>query len=149
MTTQARVALSDNLTTTIKIRQFTLTADEPIADGGLDLGPKPTELMLAALGSCAAITAKLYAGRKGWDLRGVEIDLSTERLAKDEVVEYTGDAPYVRRFTQNIVFLGDLTDEQKDRLLDIATRCPVHRAFTEPQVFIEKWVDAVIAEENT
>jgi uncharacterized OsmC-like protein len=149
MTTQAKVTLGPGLTTTIQTRQFTLIADEPIEDGGADLGPKPTELMLAALGGCAAITARLYAQRKGWDLQGVEIDLSTERFKAADYPAYTGDAAFVREFVQRMTFTGALTAEQKDRLVEIATKCPVHRAFTEPQVFIENWVDAAIAEEAT
>ena len=121
MSTHAKVSLTTGLTAQIHIRQFVLTADEPIADGGLDLGPKPTELMLAALGSCAAITARLYAQRKGWDLRAVEIDLTTERFKKQDYPAYDGDSAFVREFTQRI---------------------------TEPQMFIETWVDAVIAEEK-
>lgn len=147
MTTHAKVSLGAGLTTTIKIRNFTLIADEPLHDGGADLGPKPTELLLAALGACAAITARLYAQRKEWDLQGVEIDLTTERFKKEDYPAYTGEAPFVREFAQRMTFAGNLTAEQKDRLLEIAVRCPVHRALTEPHVFLETWVDGVIAEE--
>ncbi|MBL8130457.1 MAG: OsmC family protein, partial [Anaerolineae bacterium] len=72
MAISAKVTLGAGLTTSIRIRDFTLTADEPLADGGANLGPMPTELLLASVGACSAITAKLYAQRKGWDLQGVE-----------------------------------------------------------------------------
>ncbi|MDZ4771178.1 MAG: OsmC family protein [Chloroflexota bacterium] len=147
MTTHAKVILGAGLTTTVQMRGFTLTADEPIEDGGTNLGPKPTELLLAALGSCAAITARLYAQRKAWDLQGVEIDLTTERFKKEDYPTYTGDAAFVREFVQRITFTGNLTAEQKQRLTEIAGKCPVHRAFTDPQVMIETWVDQTIAEE--
>lgn len=144
----ARVLLHDGLTTTIKIRGFTLFSDESIEAGGANRGPEPTELMLAALGSCAAITAKLYAQRKGWDLQGVSIDLSTERYKKEDYPAYTGDGAFVREFTQRMTFTGTLTDEQKRRLMEIAARCPVHRALTDPKFMIEELVDALIAEET-
>lgn len=148
MSIKAHVSLHDGLTTHIQIRGFNIIADEPEDDGGANLGPKPTELMLAALGSCAAITAKLYAQRKGWDLTGVEIDLSTERYKKEDYPAYTGDGEFVREFTQRLTFSGNLTDEQKRRLMEIGARCPVHRALTDPKYMIEELVDGIIAEES-
>ncbi len=144
----AHISLKQGLTTTITIRDLMIIADEPLHDGGANLGPTPVELMLGALGSCAAITARLYAQRKGWDLQAVEIDLSTERYRKDDYPAYTGEEAYVREFKQRITFIGDLTDEQRARLLEIAGKCPVHRALTDAKMMIEQLVDAVIAEEN-
>lgn len=146
--TTARLTLNDGLTAQIQIRQFTITADEPPAEGGSDLGPKPTELLLAALGACGAITAKLYAQRKGWPLEGVEVDLSLERFKAADYPAYSGDADTVNEFVQALSFKGDLTDEQRQRLLDIAGRCPVHRILTQPNFIIERFVDETIASEG-
>ena len=99
------------------------------------------------MGACAAITARIYAQRKGWPLEGVDIDLSTERYKAADYPAYTGGEAFVHEFRQRIHFRGALTDEQKIRLLEIAGKCPVHRALTEPKVMIEELVDAIIASE--
>ena len=131
----------------VQMRDFTLVLDEPESDGGTNLGPTPKEVMLAALGGCAAITAKMYASRKKWPLEGVEIDLSTDRFKVNDYPAYMGEGEFVHEFRQQIVFKGPLTQEQKDRLLEIAGKCPVHRALTEPNFMIEELVDEIIAEE--
>lgn len=144
---QATVKLVDGVQAVINIRDFTLIADEPVSDGGTNLGPTPKELMVAALGACAAITARMYANRKGWALESVEIDASTDRYSAADHPLYSGDAGFVHEFRQRIVFKGDLTLEQKERLLEIAARCPVHRALTEPNVMLEELVNEIIAGE--
>lgn len=92
-------------------------ADEPAALGGGDSGPTPRELLLGALGACTTITLRMYAARKGWDLRSVEVDLAFsggERGEKD-------------RIRRVIRLEGELDTEQRERLLEIAGKCPVHR----------------------
>lgn len=108
------------LAQSITVRHHTLTADEPEASGGQDSGPSPTELLLGALGACVAMTLTMYAGRKGWDLGGVQVDLS----ATDENGVYVID----RRLT----FGASLSDEQRQRLIEIAGKCPVSRRITGP-----------------
>jgi len=100
---------------TISVRDHRVTVDEGPELGGADTGPSPTEMLLGALGSCVAITLKMYAGRKGWDLRNVQVDLSD----KDENGAYVIE----RRLT----FTGTLTEDQRARLTEIASRCPVSR----------------------
>lgn len=102
----------------IAIRQFELTADEPAAVGGDDQGPTPTELLLAALGSCKAITIKMYAERKGWPVDQVYVAVESHSVDKQTVI------------TAYLTLAGDLSDEQRDRLRDIGDRCPVHRLLT-------------------
>jgi putative redox protein len=101
----------------VEIRGHRLKADEPEDAGGNDSGPRPTELLAAALASCAAITLEMYAGRKGWELGAIEV-------ACDYTGPEEGNEP---RFDVRIRVPAELTDEQRERLLLIATKCPVHK----------------------
>jgi putative redox protein len=93
-----------------------LRADEPGAAGGTDTGPSPTRLLGAGLASCIAITVEMYARRKGWDVGAVEVD-----------VEMGYDGPVPTSFEVGVKLPGKLDDEQRRRLLVIATKCPVHK----------------------
>lgn len=123
--------------TDIQVRNHTVHADEPTDAGGTDTAPTPTELLLGALGSCIAITARLYAVRKGWPLEGVDVALDVQRFAGKEYAAYSGDAAFVHEIRQEIVFHGPLDDEQRARLLEIASRCPVHRIVESPAFFVD------------
>jgi len=93
-------------------------ADEPKEVGGTDLGPSPYQLLLASLGSCINMTLRLYAGRKGWPLQGVQTVLRHERLREEGIEQIEAE----------IALEGvDLDEPQRRRLLEIAGRCPVHR----------------------
>jgi putative redox protein len=129
------VEIRDGFKTTISSRDHVYHADEPAADGGSDAGPKPSEMLLGALGSCVAITLKMYAGRKGWPLEGVKIELDFERFRADEYDDYDGDQAFIHEFREGITLLGPLDDEQKARLMNIATKCPVRRAVELPAIF--------------
>jgi putative redox protein len=94
-----------------------LVVDEPRDAGGTDTGPSPTRLLAASLASCIAITMEMYAGRKGWDLDGVAVDVD---------VEYDGPAPTA--FAASLRLPPGLSDEQRERLLGVARKCPVHKA---------------------
>ncbi len=144
---KATVRLGEGMKAVIQARDFTLVADEPADGGGTNLGMTPKEILLGALGACVAITVRMYADRKRWALEGVEIDLSTERFKAPDYPAYNGESAFVHEFRQQIVFKGDLTHEQRERLLEIAGKCPVHRALTEPNFMIEELVDELIAEE--
>lgn len=105
-----------------------LVADEPVADGGDDLGPSPYELFTAALGACTAMTLQIYARRKNIPLHEVAVEVEHESThaedCEDCVEEREGKIEVIRR---RIVLRGDLTEEQRVELLGIAKRCPVHR----------------------
>lgn len=99
----------------IAIRQFQLTADEPPSVGGDDRGPTPTELLLAGLGSCKAITIQMYAERKGWSVERVSVQVESQTVERQTVI------------VAHLTLEGDLTEEQRQRLREIGDRCPVHR----------------------
>lgn len=108
----------------ITIGEFRLRADEPVDKTGADTGPEPHEFMLAALGACTSMTLRLYAERKGWPLKGVHVRLTG------------GPAEGRYNIIRHITMDGELDTEQRARLLDIATKCPVHRTLT-GEVLIE------------
>jgi putative redox protein len=94
----------------------TLRVDEPASEGGADTGPSPTRLLGASLAGCIAITVEMYAERKGWDVGKVEVD-----------VEVGYDGPVPTSFEVGLRLPADLDEEQRRRLLVIATKCPVHK----------------------
>jgi putative redox protein len=102
----------------IAIGTHTLRVDEPADKGGDDTGPAPHELLLAALGSCTAITLKMYADRKGWPLRDVQVKLTGG----------AGEGRYA--ITRQLTLVGELDADQRQRLVEIAGKCPVHRTLT-------------------
>jgi putative redox protein len=93
-----------------------LRVDEPPEAGGTDTGPRPTELLGASLAGCIAITIEMYAGHKDWDVGAVEVDVE---------IAYDGVVP--SNFEVGVKLAGKLDDEQRRRLLVIATKCPVHK----------------------
>ena len=109
--------------------------DEPTSYGGNDLGPTPYELLLAALGSCTAMTVTSYARRKGWPLERVTIRLTHDRIHADDCEGCEDPASRIDRITREVGLNGALDDEQRARLLQIAAKCPVHRTLTsQPQI---------------
>ena len=118
----------------LELRQHRLIADEPEEEGGTDAGPRPTELLCAALATCTAITIEMYAGRKGWDVGNVEVEVD---------MEY-GSSSVPRSFEVTLRLEKRLSEEQADRLVEIAGKCPVHRALRhETEVSIEDRVELV------
>jgi putative redox protein len=98
----------------------TLVIDEPLAAGGANEGPSPTRTLGASLASCTAITAEMYAERKGWDLGALEVE-----------VGITYDGPSPTAFDVTLRCPGELDQEQLERLLRVSRKCPVHRALSQ------------------
>lgn len=118
---------NNNLKTNIFVGRHHIVADEPKSVGGTDLGPNPYDYLLASLGSCTTMTLKMYANRKGWNLDSAKVILNHQKIyAKDceECETEIGKIDYIER---EIELLGDLDKDQRNRLLEIADRCPVHR----------------------
>jgi putative redox protein len=108
-----------------------LITDEPLAAGGEDAGPDPYTLMLAALGSCISMTVTLYAKRKGWPLEKVIVHLRQQRIHAEDCKECTLTTEgYVHRIARSVTFEGDLSDDQRARLQEIAHKCPIHKTLS-------------------
>lgn len=111
-----RTVSADELAVDATVGPHRVRFDEPVGTpGGTDTGAAPTEMLLAALGACEAITLKMYAARKGWALRDVRVRLTASTI----------DGVFVIR--RRLEVEGDLDEAQRTRLHDIACRCPVHR----------------------
>jgi putative redox protein len=105
----------------VEVRNHRLLVDEPPEVGGEDTGFTPHELLAAALGSCTALTVTLYARRKEWPLSDIDVRVDHE-TGKDGVF----------LLKRHIRYIGELSDEQKTRLTEIANKCPVHRTLSGP-----------------
>src|SRR5215831_19970693 len=114
----------------VSVGSHVFQADEPVDVGGGDTGPDPHELLMASLGACASITAQMYAKRKQWNLQSVHIDVAHERAHAADNAASGATIGMVDQFEMQISFAGDLSEDQRDRLFEIANRCPVHRMLT-------------------
>ena len=114
----------------VEIRGHTITADETAEHGGDDAGPNPQELLAASLASCSAITMQMYAERKGWDIGDVVVDVNYEPAQRGSPT----------RFELVVEFPKELPEDQRTRLMQIAAKCPVHRALEGEAMFAERTV---------
>jgi putative redox protein len=122
--------------TQIKAGKHSLQADEPESVGGTDLGPTPYGLLLSALGACTGMTLHLYAARKKWKIGDVEVHLSHSKEYGDDCDNCEDDQRYLDLIERELSFTGNLSEEQRQKLLGIADKCPVHKTLTR-QVKIE------------
>ncbi len=114
----------------IRAGRHRLVADEPAALGGEDSGPSPYGLLLAALGACTSMTLRLYARRKQLPLERVAVRLHHERVHATDCANCDEKPARIDRIDRTLELTGDLDDAQRQRLLEIADRCPVHRTLT-------------------
>jgi putative redox protein len=119
----------------IEIREHRLISDEGEDSGGRDQGPSATELLAASLASCTAITIEMYADRKDWELGQVEVAV--------EFTKATADTPPKARVEIRIP--AELTDEQRERIMVIAHKCPVHRTLLAKDVEIDDSLELIEA----
>lgn len=107
-----------------------LVADEPRPFGD-DAGPSPYDLLLSALGACTSMTVRMYANKNGWPLEQVRVSLRHTKIhAKDCADCETSATGMIDHMDREIELIGDLDDDQREKLLSIAERCPVHRTLT-------------------
>lgn len=117
-------------THSIEVRggDHTLTADEPKRSGGTDQGPSPQELLAASLASCSAVTIEMYADRKGWNIGDVSVEVDYEPAQRGSPT----------KFEIHVRLPKELPEDQRERLMQIVARCPVHRTLEGEVIFEEK-----------
>jgi putative redox protein len=120
---------SGTYTQQISAGRHVLVADEPQPIGD-DAGPTPYDLLLSALGSCTSMTVRMYANRKSWPLQRVRVTLRHSRIHAQDCAECETKVGWVDHIDRDIELTGDLDDDQRQRLLLIADRCPVHQTLT-------------------
>ena len=112
-----------------------LRADEPVNYGGSDAGPSPYDLLLMSLGACTSMTLRMYASHKKLPLEDVSIRLVHERVHAEDCIDCNGK---IERITRRISLVGDLSEDERRKLLEIADKCPVHRTLeSDPQIVTE------------
>lgn len=107
-----------------------LLADEPENVGGNNLGPGPYEFVLMGLGACTSMTIRMYADRKEIPLDRVHVKLSHKKVHAEDCADCESKDGKIDEIVREVTLDGDLSEEQRERLLDIANRCPVHRTLT-------------------
>jgi putative redox protein len=112
----------------VTVRGHELISDEPERTGGHDAGPSPQELLAASLASCTAITMQMYAERKGWDVGDIGVDVNYEPAQRGSPT----------KFDLSLRLPKELPEEQRERLTQIAAKCPVHRTLESEVMFDEK-----------
>lgn len=131
----------DGYLTEIKAGPHSFLADEPESVGGTNLGPSPYGYLSAALGACTSMTLRMYADRKKWDLKEVRVHLSHSKDYFQDSEAIDDKKSKIDIFDREIELEGNLDDEQKARLLEIADRCPVHRTLHNDVKVITKLAD--------
>ena len=122
----------NSLEHTIEVGRHRLTADEPQDHGGTDAGPNPQELLAASLASCSAVTMEMYAKRRGWDIGDVKVEVDYEPAQRGSPTKFK----MIMRLPK------ELPEEQRERLMQIGAKCPVHRVL-EGEVMFEESVEVV------
>lgn len=117
-----------------------LRADEPVAIGGDDSGPGPYELLLAGLGACTAMTVRMYAAQKQWPLERVSVDLRHDKVHATDCADCETREGRIDKIERDITLEGPLDDTQRQKLLEIANKCPVHRT-----LHSEVWIPTRLA----
>jgi len=127
--------LEDNFTMQMQTNNHHFIADEPTSVGGDDFGPSPYEYLNAALAACTAMTLKLYAQRKNWDLQEVFVYTSHAKKHSDALEIDVEKPGYLDHMTKKLKLIGNLDEKQKQRLKEIASKCPVHKTISNGVIF--------------
>lgn len=114
--------------TEIEVGDKSVVVDEPASLGGGDHGPTPYDMILGSIGACTAMTVRMYADRKGWPLESVTVRLRQARNYEKDCENCGAGALPGFQVEREVELVGELTDEQRERLEQIADRCPVKQA---------------------
>ena len=128
--------VEDNFTTSIQTKKHNFISDEPNSIGGDDFGPSPYDYLSAGLAACTVMTLKMYAQRKKWDLQEVYAYITYSKKHSDDLMLDTEKPTRIDHLQKRLKFVGNLDEEQKTRLKEIASRCPVHKTL-QSEVIIE------------
>jgi uncharacterized OsmC-like protein/pimeloyl-ACP methyl ester carboxylesterase len=118
---------SSGFRTEVRIGPHALTADEPASFGGTDAGPSPYGLLAAALATCTTMTLKMYASHKKLDLESATVRVTHGKVHAKDCADCESEGGKIDEFRRELSLTGELTDEQRKRMLEIADKCPVHR----------------------
>jgi uncharacterized OsmC-like protein/alpha/beta superfamily hydrolase len=127
-----RLEDEDAFTADVMVRHHSLTADEPTSVGGNDFGPSPYELVSAGLGACTVMTLHMYARRKKWPLKEVKVHIDHSKDHAQDCDNPDNPKSKIDHFNRVLEIEGDLNQEQRQRLIEIADKCPVHRTLHSP-----------------
>ncbi len=121
---------SQNYKTVLNAGDHQLIADEPESAGGQDLGPDPYDLLLMSLGTCTAITLRMYAERKGWPVEDIYLELRHHKDHAEDCEDCDDPRAMIDKIEKEVIVKGDLDEEQINRLLEISQKCPVYKTLT-------------------
>ncbi len=137
----ASLDFEDIFTTQMKVGSHYMTADEPTTYGGNDFGPSPYEFVSAGLSACTAMTLQMYAKRKGWQINNVEVHTSYSKTHALDCDDCESSDAKIDTFERDIRITGEFNDQQRERLLQIADKCPVHKTLHSETKIISKLVN--------
>jgi len=124
--------------TEIMANGFGIIADEPVAIGGTNTGPTPYDLLASALGTCTSMTLRMYADRKGLNVESISTEVKHSKVHAQDCEDCEQKNNKVDQFQRSITIKGDLTKAQRERMLQIADRCPVHRTLESSSVIVSQ-----------
>ncbi len=133
---------ADGFTTSMKVGNHYLVADEPVEFGGNDYGPSPYELVSAGLSACTVMTVQMYVRRKGWALENIEVHTSYGKLHATDCEDCESPNAKIDTFHRDIKLSGNLDESQIKRILEIADKCPVHRTLHSETQVLTKLVES-------
>lgn len=128
--------------TTLTAGKHEIIADEPTSvEGGNDQGPDPYDMLLMSLGTCSAMTMKMYARRKKWPVEDIFIEMRHNKRHADDCADCENPESKIDSIEKELIIKGDLSQDQLDKLLDISKKCPVHRT-----LLSEISIDTILAD---
>ncbi|WP_297702749.1 bifunctional alpha/beta hydrolase/OsmC family protein [uncultured Eudoraea sp.] len=137
----ASLDADEGFSTSMKVGNHYMIADEPEEFGGNDFGPSPYELVSAGLSACTAMTIHMYVKRKGWGLKNVEVHTSYSKSHAEDCLDCESPGAKIDTFHRELKLTGNIDDKQTQRILEIANKCPVHKTLHSETQVITKIID--------